>query len=66
MFMLSLAHVDKYYQLFLSQGVGMGIGIGLVYVPSIAVQAHHFRERRATALGIVITGKAALCFCFQK
>ncbi|KIJ42187.1 hypothetical protein M422DRAFT_171278, partial [Sphaerobolus stellatus SS14] len=57
LFMLSLAHVDKYYQLFLSQGVGMGIGSGLIYLPSVAVQAHHFRRHRALAIGIAITGK---------
>lgn len=56
LFMLSLSHVDRYYQLFLSQGVGMGIGAGLVYLPSLAVQAHHWQTRRAMAMGIAITG----------
>ena len=60
MFMLSLAHINRYYQLFLSQGVGMGIGTGLIYLPSMAVQAHHWKERRALAMGIVITGKSPL------
>lgn len=59
LFMLSIAHPDKYYQLFLSQGVGMGIGAGLVYVPAVAVQAHHWSTRRAVAMGIVVTGEYA-------
>ncbi|KIM75300.1 hypothetical protein PILCRDRAFT_680559 [Piloderma croceum F 1598] len=58
LFMLSLAHVDSYYQIFLSQGVGMGIGAGLIYLPAMAVQAHHWKTRRALAMGIVITGSS--------
>ena len=57
-FMLSLAHVDCYYQVFLSQGVGMGIGSGLIYLPAMAVQSHHWKARRALAMGIVITGRS--------
>ncbi|VDC06026.1 unnamed protein product [Peniophora sp. CBMAI 1063] len=56
LFMLSLAHPDKYYQVFLSQGLGVGLGAGLLYVPALAVQAHHWRRRRALAMGITITG----------
>ncbi|KAI0057035.1 MFS general substrate transporter [Artomyces pyxidatus] len=58
LFMVSLAHPDKYYQIFLSQGVGMGIGAGLLYVPAMAVQAHHWRTKRALAMGVVITGSS--------
>jgi MFS family permease len=54
--MLSLAQLNHYYQIFLCQGVGMGIGAGLLYVPALAIQAHHFRQRRALAMGIVVTG----------
>lgn len=60
--MLSLAHVDKYYQLFLSQGVGMGTGGGLVYLPSMAVQGHHWKTKRALIMGIVISGITSLNF----
>ena len=56
LFMVSLAHHDKYYQIYLSQGLGMGIGAGLLYVPAMAVQAHHWKSRRALAMGIVVTG----------
>ncbi|KAH9934401.1 major facilitator superfamily domain-containing protein [Fomitopsis serialis] len=56
MFMLSLAHPQKYYQLVLSQGIGMGIGSGLMLVPAMSVQAHHWRTRRSLAMGIVMMG----------
>ncbi|KAI0072189.1 MFS general substrate transporter [Panus rudis PR-1116 ss-1] len=58
-FMLSLAHPDKYYQLFLSQGVGMGIGAGMLYMPATAVQARHWTKRRPLAMGIVSSGSSA-------
>lgn len=54
--MVSIADRSKYYQLYLSQGLGMGIGAGLIYVPSIAVQGHHWRARRAVAMGLVVCG----------
>ncbi|KAJ3848791.1 MFS general substrate transporter [Lentinula lateritia] len=57
-FMVSIAHTDKYYQLFLSQGLTAGIGAGLVYVPVMAVQTHYWRQLRPVAMGIVITGSS--------
>lgn len=54
--MLSLAKLDGYYQIFLSQGLGFGIAIGLTNVPSIAVVSHHFQRRRAVAMAIVVAG----------
>ncbi|CAL1703508.1 unnamed protein product [Somion occarium] len=56
LFMLSLADTSKFYQIFLSQGVGVGLGSGLIFLPSLSVQAHHWKERRALAMGIVMTG----------
>ncbi|KAI0728962.1 major facilitator superfamily domain-containing protein [Fomitopsis betulina] len=56
LFMLSLANPTKYYQLVLAQGIGMGIGSGLMFVPTISVQAHHWRVHRSLAMGIVMTG----------
>ncbi|KAA1478461.1 MFS general substrate transporter, partial [Dentipellis sp. KUC8613] len=58
LFMVSLTHTDKYYQIFLSQGMGMGIGAGMLYVPVMAVQAHHWHVRRPLAMGIVISGSS--------
>ncbi|GJJ10038.1 hypothetical protein Clacol_004264 [Clathrus columnatus] len=57
-YMLSLAHIDRYYQLFLAQGIGMGIGSGLLYIPSMTVQGQHWQKRRAMAMGIIITGSS--------
>lgn len=56
MFMVSIADRSKYYQFYLSQGLGMGIGAGLIYVSSIPVQGHHWRARRALAMGLVVCG----------
>ncbi|KAI0057041.1 MFS general substrate transporter [Artomyces pyxidatus] len=58
LFMVSIAHPDKYDQIFWSQGIGMGIGSGLLYIPAMAVQAHHWRAKRALAMGVVITGSS--------
>ena len=54
--MLSLAHVDKYYQLFLSLGLGVGLVSGFICIPCLAIQSHHWHSRRALAIGIVFTG----------
>jgi len=62
MFMLSLCHMDKFYQLYLAQGLGMGIGAGLLYVPSVAIQAHHWRTHRSFAMGIVASGLSSSSF----
>ncbi|KAJ8482785.1 hypothetical protein ONZ45_g14819 [Pleurotus djamor] len=56
MFMLSLAQPHQYYQVFLSQGVGMGIGQGILFLPSLTIVGHHFKRRRALASGIVVSG----------
>ncbi|KAH9840918.1 major facilitator superfamily domain-containing protein [Rhodofomes roseus] len=58
LFMVSIADRSKYYQLYLAQGLGMGIGGGLLYVPSLAVQGHHWRARRSLAMGIVVSGSS--------
>ncbi|KIM24492.1 hypothetical protein M408DRAFT_331736 [Serendipita vermifera MAFF 305830] len=57
-YMLSLAHQDAFYQVFLSQGVAAGIALGFLFLPAIGVIAHHFRRRRSFAMGIVISGSS--------
>lgn len=54
--MLSLADPSKYYQIFLSQGLGIGLGCGMMFLPALSVQAHHWSKYRAMAMGIVLTG----------
>ncbi|CCM05103.1 uncharacterized protein FIBRA_07310 [Fibroporia radiculosa] len=56
LFMLSLADPSSYYQLLLSQGIGMGLAGGLLLTPSLAIQSHYWKKRRAMALGIVQSG----------
>jgi MFS family permease len=57
-YMLSLAHEDAFYQVFLSQGVAAGIALGFLFLPAIGVVAHHFRRRRSFAMGIVVSGSS--------
>ncbi|KAJ7464983.1 major facilitator superfamily domain-containing protein [Mycena galericulata] len=51
--MLSFTRPEQYYQVFLSQGLGMGIGISLIYVPTCTLVSQHFRARKALAMGIL-------------
>ncbi|KAF7360506.1 MFS general substrate transporter [Mycena venus] len=55
-FMLSLAKPLQYYQIFLSQGVGMGIGLGFTFVPTVSITVHHFAKRRGLASGVALSG----------
>ncbi|KAF7356661.1 MFS general substrate transporter [Mycena venus] len=57
-FMLSLAKPLQYYQIFLSQGLGMGIGLGLTFVPTASIAVHHFNKRRGLASGVALSGSA--------
>lgn len=59
--MLSLADPTKYYQLILSQGIGMGFGGGLLMCLTVSMQAHHWDKHLCLAMGIVQAGK--FCFC---
>lgn len=56
--MLSLAKPQQLYQIILSQGFGLGIGVGMLYLPGLAVIAHHFAKYRTVAMGIVMTGSS--------
>lgn len=58
LFMLSLAKPNGYYQIFLSQGIGSGVAAGLMHIPSVAVVSHHFKRRRAFAMGLVVAGSS--------
>ncbi|KAJ7876812.1 MFS general substrate transporter [Mycena leptocephala] len=58
LFMLSLAKPFQYYQIFLSQGVGMGIGLGLTFIPTLANTTRFFNKRRGLASGVALSGSA--------
>lgn len=57
-YMLSLAHQDAFYQVFLCQGVAAGLAQGFLFLPAVSVIAHHFKRRRSFAMGLVITGSS--------
>lgn len=58
LFMLSLADPTKYYQLILSQGIGMGFGGGLLMCLTVSMQAHHWDKHLCLAMGIVQAGSS--------
>ncbi|PPQ71856.1 hypothetical protein CVT26_007015 [Gymnopilus dilepis] len=57
-FCLSLAHKNSYYQVFLTNGVGLGIAAGLTYPGNFAITGHYFLKKRALAVGLVSSGSA--------
>ncbi|KAF8882755.1 major facilitator superfamily domain-containing protein [Gymnopilus junonius] len=57
-FCLSLAHQNSYYQVFLTNGVGLGIASGLTYPATFAITGHYFLKKRALAVGLVSSGSA--------
>ncbi|KAJ3511804.1 hypothetical protein NLJ89_g3887 [Agrocybe chaxingu] len=58
LFMISVTQAEKYYQLFLAQGLGLGISVGIMYIPALGIVSHYFQKRRALALGIATSGSA--------
>ncbi|KAF9471158.1 MFS general substrate transporter [Pholiota conissans] len=64
LFMLSLAKPEKYYQVFLSQGIGMGLGLGFLFVPTLSILVHHFKHRKALATGIALSGSSTGALVF--
>ncbi|KAJ6613633.1 MFS general substrate transporter [Mycena sp. CBHHK59/15] len=57
-FMLSICEPNHYYQVFLSQGVGMGIGMGLLFVPAVSLPSHYFCAKRSLVMGMVFAGSS--------
>lgn len=43
----SLTKENQYYQVFLSQAVGMGFGVGILFLPTNLVAIKHFRTGHA-------------------
>lgn len=56
--MLSFAQPQQFYQVFLTQGVGIGISLGFLFLPSVSVISHHFEQKRALAMGIAASGSS--------
>ncbi|KAJ7235838.1 major facilitator superfamily domain-containing protein [Mycena rebaudengoi] len=61
-FLLSLARTGHDFilcvQVFLAQAVGMGVFPALIFLPSFTIVNHHFKRRRALAIGVVSSGAA--------
>lgn len=55
-FMTSLC--NKYWQLFLAQGVCTGLGNGLLFCPSLALLSTYFSKNRSLAIGVAASGTA--------
>ncbi|KZS92158.1 MFS general substrate transporter, partial [Sistotremastrum niveocremeum HHB9708] len=55
-FTLALAKENQYYQIFLTQGLGLGLSAGLTWGPTFAVAASHFVSHRVLAMGLVSAG----------
>ncbi|KAH6903251.1 major facilitator superfamily domain-containing protein [Coprinopsis sp. MPI-PUGE-AT-0042] len=58
LFMLSITKSGQFYQIFLTQGVGLGLAVGLLYVPALGVISQYFHRRRPLVLGIGTAGSA--------
>ncbi|KAF9460406.1 major facilitator superfamily domain-containing protein [Collybia nuda] len=58
LFMLSLSQPGQYYQVFLTQGLGLGMAIGVTYVPGMALLSQYFHRRRSLVMGIAASGSA--------
>lgn len=48
----------EYYQFILAQGVLGGISNGLILTPALTIAGQYFLKKRATAMGIVVSGSS--------
>lgn len=48
----------EYYQFVLAQGIMGGVASGMLFTPVISCVSQYFQKRRATALGVAITGSS--------
>ncbi|OAA73640.1 Major facilitator superfamily domain, general substrate transporter [Cordyceps fumosorosea ARSEF 2679] len=55
---MGLSACRTYAQLMLVQGVLMGAAVALLQFPAFAAVAHHFKRRRAAALGLMVAGSS--------
>lgn len=57
-FMLSIAQSHHFYEIFLSQGIGLGLASGFMFLPSISIITHYFSVRRSFIMGVVVAGSS--------
>ncbi|KAJ6476612.1 major facilitator superfamily domain-containing protein [Mycena vulgaris] len=53
LFMTSIS--TEFYQILLSQGLGVGIAMGFLFAPSMSTIGHHFKRKKILAFGIFAT-----------
>lgn len=53
------ASCNKYWHVFLAQGLCGGLGMGLIWCPTISLISTYFVKRRALALAFVLSGSSA-------
>ncbi|KAF2137398.1 uncharacterized protein K452DRAFT_341141 [Aplosporella prunicola CBS 121167] len=56
--MMLLSLCTTYWQLMLAQGVLMGLATGFLQLPAFAAVAQHFSRKRASALGLAVSGSS--------
>ncbi|EIM92159.1 MFS general substrate transporter [Stereum hirsutum FP-91666 SS1] len=54
-FMLSLTKENHYYQVFLSQGLGMGLGLSLIFTPTSSLVGDLYPVKTGLAMGLVLS-----------
>ena len=54
--MLLTTRAHSLWQAYITYGIGVGIGVACGYVPMVAVVGGWFTTRRATAIGIAVSG----------
>jgi MFS family permease len=52
------AECTQFWQLFLTQGVGIGVGCGIMWNPVVVIVSHWFSKRRGLALSLTTVGTA--------
>ena len=53
---LALSFSNKYWQVFLTQGLCIGLGCGVLFIPTLALVTRSFKKRRAFAVALVFCG----------
>ncbi|KAG2150667.1 MFS general substrate transporter [Suillus bovinus] len=53
-----IAECTQFWQLFLTQGVGLGVGCGFLFSPAIVIVSQWFSKKRGLALSLTTVGAA--------
>ncbi|KAL2157992.1 hypothetical protein VTH06DRAFT_4801 [Thermothelomyces fergusii] len=56
--LIALSFAAKYWQIFLAQSLCFGLGAAGAFIPGLVATGQYFKERRALAMGIVMSGSS--------